>query len=139
MSVSNTVCRDTFHFLPHFLFSFFFQPSSHLFPSGAFCRLVRKRCFPSQVRGSDPISVFECIVTLSLVVSNSFFVVLYLFVSLVLSALLVLVIRSRLGWCRLSLVSVTLFDSLAMLYLCVYMLLTCCLPRLVLGQCRLCC
>ena len=79
MSVSNTVCRDTFHLLPHFLFSFFFQPSSHLFPSGAFHRLVRERCFPSQVRGSDAISVFECIVTLSLVVSNSFFVVLYPF------------------------------------------------------------
>lgn len=59
--------------------------------------------------------MLECIVTLSIVVSNSFLVVLYLFVSLVVSALQFLVIRSRLGWCRLSLVSVTLFDSLAML------------------------
>ena len=109
MSVSNTVCRDTFHLLPHFLFSFFFQPSSHLFPSGGFHRLVRERCFQSQVRGSDPMSVLECIVTLSIVVSNSFPVVLYLFVSLVVSALLCLVAGSRLGWCRLSSVSVTIF------------------------------
>ena len=67
------LCAVTlFTFCLIFLSLSFFQRSSHVFPSGSLHRLVHERCFQLQVSGSDSMSVLECIVTLSIVVSNSF-------------------------------------------------------------------
>ena len=44
---------------------FFFQSSFRMFPSGGPHQLVCERCFQLKVSESDPMSVLECVVTLS--------------------------------------------------------------------------